>query len=91
MTEMGLRTYKSLVKSGEIVDTDLLVAQEEGMEGGLQEGVLDLPSKQEEEVVSPHPPERCKFWPQCKNGDQCPFHHPTVPCKCVFVTPSVQH
>lgn len=82
MTETGLRTYKSLVKSGEIVDADLLVAQEEG---GLQEGVLELTSKQEEEVVSSHPPERCKFWPQCKNGDRCSFHHPTIPCKCVCV------
>ena len=86
MTETGLRTYKSLVKSGEIVDADLLVAQEEG---GLQEGVLELPSKQEEEVVSSHPPERCKFWPQCKNGDRCSFHHPTIPCKCVCASSRV--
>ena len=82
MTETGLRTYKSLVKSGEIVDADLLVAQEED---DLQEGVLELPQRQEEEVVSPHPLERCKFWPQCKNGDRCSFHHPTTPCKCVLV------
>ena len=27
--------------------------------------------------------ERCKFWPNCKNGDSCPFHHPTVPCRYV--------
>ena len=26
-------------------------------------------------------PERCRFWPNCKNGDSCPYHHPTVPCK----------
>ena len=94
MTETGLRTYKSLVKSGEIVDADLLVAQEED---DLQEGVLELPQRQEEEVVSPHPLERCKFWPQCKNGDRCPFHHPTIPCnmfpkcrfgaKCLFIHP----
>ena len=42
-------------------------------------------------------PERCRFWPNCKNGDTCPFHHPTVPCKlfpnckygkkCLFVHP----
>ncbi|XP_003386363.2 PREDICTED: zinc finger CCCH domain-containing protein 14-like [Amphimedon queenslandica] len=41
--------------------------------------------------------ERCRFWPNCKNGDSCPFHHPTVPCrmfpnckfgqKCCFVHP----
>ena len=27
--------------------------------------------------------ERCKLWPNCKNGDSCPFHHPTVPCRYV--------
>lgn len=26
--------------------------------------------------------ERCKYWPACKNSDNCSYHHPTVPCKC---------
>lgn len=26
--------------------------------------------------------ERCKYWPACKNSDQCAYHHPTTPCKC---------
>lgn len=26
-------------------------------------------------------PEKCKFWMNCRNGDQCPYHHPKVPCK----------
>lgn len=25
--------------------------------------------------------ERCKYWPACKNGDECVYHHPTLPCK----------
>lgn len=25
--------------------------------------------------------EKCKFWPDCKNGDDCPFYHPTVMCR----------
>ena len=25
--------------------------------------------------------EKCKFWPECKNGDSCPFYHPTVACR----------
>ena len=25
--------------------------------------------------------DRCKFWPECKNGDSCPFYHPTVTCR----------
>jgi hypothetical protein len=25
--------------------------------------------------------ERCRFWPVCKSGDACLFHHPIVTCK----------
>lgn len=25
--------------------------------------------------------ERCKFWPVCKSGDACLYHHPTTQCK----------
>lgn len=25
--------------------------------------------------------ERCKFWPVCKSGDECLYHHPTTQCK----------
>ena len=28
--------------------------------------------------------ERCRFWPNCKNGDTCPYLHPTVPCRWVW-------
>lgn len=31
---------------------------------------------------------RCTFWPKCKSGDSCNYHHPSVPCrnfrKCSF-------
>lgn len=27
--------------------------------------------------------ERCKFWPVCKSGDECLYHHPTTQCKLV--------
>ena len=34
---------------------------------------------------TPKPPEpvteRCKFWPNCKLGEKCDFHHPSLPCK----------
>ncbi|XP_041951720.1 zinc finger CCCH domain-containing protein 14 isoform X1 [Alosa sapidissima] len=42
--------------------------------------------------------ERCKFWPVCKSGDDCVYHHPTTQCKtfpnckfgdkCLFVHPN---
>lgn len=24
--------------------------------------------------------ERCRYWPACKAGDSCQYHHPTLPC-----------
>ncbi|XP_071526005.1 uncharacterized protein Nab2 isoform X1 [Panulirus ornatus] len=42
--------------------------------------------------------ERCKYWPLCKAGEACPYHHPTVTCKsfpackygdkCLFIHPN---
>ncbi|XP_077598386.1 zinc finger CCCH domain-containing protein 14 isoform X2 [Stigmatopora nigra] len=45
--------------------------------------------------------ERCKFWPACKSGDECPYHHPTRTCKtfplckfgdkCLFIHPNCKY
>ncbi|KAK7906884.1 hypothetical protein WMY93_015496 [Mugilogobius chulae] len=45
--------------------------------------------------------ERCKFWPACKSGDDCPYHHPTTQCKtfpsckfgdkCLFIHPNCKY
>uniref|UniRef100_UPI0037E96F34 zinc finger CCCH domain-containing protein 14 n=1 Tax=Semicossyphus pulcher TaxID=241346 RepID=UPI0037E96F34 len=45
--------------------------------------------------------ERCKFWPVCKSGDECVYHHPTAQCKtfpsckfgekCLFVHPNCKY
>ncbi|KAF7669123.1 hypothetical protein LDENG_00240980 [Lucifuga dentata] len=45
--------------------------------------------------------ERCKFWPVCKSGDVCMYHHPTTQCKtfpsckfgdkCLFVHPNCKY
>lgn len=45
--------------------------------------------------------ERCRFWPVCKIGDECPYHHPTTQCKtfpsckfgdkCLFVHPNCKY
>ncbi|XP_042208711.1 zinc finger CCCH domain-containing protein 14-like isoform X2 [Homarus americanus] len=32
-------------------------------------------------VMSGSNKERCRFWPLCKAGESCPYHHPTVQCK----------
>ncbi|XP_034383923.1 zinc finger CCCH domain-containing protein 14 isoform X2 [Cyclopterus lumpus] len=45
--------------------------------------------------------ERCRFWPVCKSGDECMYHHPTTQCKtfptckfgdkCLFVHPNCKY
>lgn len=45
--------------------------------------------------------ERCKYWPACKNGDACVYHHPTTLCKtfpkckfadkCLFIHPNCKY
>ncbi|XP_065797769.1 zinc finger CCCH domain-containing protein 14 isoform X4 [Muntiacus reevesi] len=45
--------------------------------------------------------ERCKYWPACRNGDACAYHHPASPCKafpnckfaekCLFVHPNCKY
>lgn len=45
--------------------------------------------------------ERCRFWPACKSGDQCLYHHPTTPCrtfptcvfgeKCLYIHPNCKY
>lgn len=55
----------------------------------------DVPSKRQKVM------ERCKFWPACKSGDECPYHHPTTQCntfpnckfgdKCLFIHPNCKY
>ncbi|XP_078262866.1 zinc finger CCCH domain-containing protein 14 isoform X2 [Rhinoraja longicauda] len=45
--------------------------------------------------------ERCKYWPACKNGDDCMYHHPVASCKtfpkckfgdkCLFIHPNCKY
>ncbi|XP_076034592.1 nuclear polyadenosine RNA-binding 2 isoform X2 [Oratosquilla oratoria] len=45
--------------------------------------------------------ERCRFWPACRDGDACPFQHPTTPCKafpnclfgerCLYIHPNCRY
>ncbi|XP_054490610.2 zinc finger CCCH domain-containing protein 14 isoform X4 [Agelaius phoeniceus] len=57
----------------------------------------DLSMLQRQEKVL----DRCKYWPACKNGDECVYHHPTLPCKvfpnckfadkCLFIHPNCKY
>lgn len=45
--------------------------------------------------------ERCKYWPGCRQGARCSYHHPNVPCKtfpnctfgdsCLFIHPNCKY
>ncbi|XP_053497266.1 zinc finger CCCH domain-containing protein 14 isoform X2 [Ictalurus furcatus] len=45
--------------------------------------------------------ERCRFWPACKSGDECVYHHPKTQCrtfpscvygeKCLFIHPNCKY
>uniref|UniRef100_A0A1A7Y7G6 Zinc finger CCCH domain-containing protein 14 n=2 Tax=Iconisemion striatum TaxID=60296 RepID=A0A1A7Y7G6_9TELE len=64
---------------------------------------LDVDEAEEDAVLVKKPKvmERCKFWPVCKSGDECPYHHPTTQCKtfpnckfgdkCLFVHPNCKY
>ncbi|CAG9826711.1 unnamed protein product [Diabrotica balteata] len=61
---------------------------------------IDVPDS----LLTVHPPasvktqERCKYWPNCRQGDKCEFVHPSAACeafpnckygeKCMFLHPS---
>ncbi|KAM9381364.1 zinc finger CCCH domain-containing protein 14 [Phaethornis superciliosus] len=71
----------------------IVTRQLEGCDVDMEE--LNLLQKQEKVL------ERCKYWPACKNGDECVYHHPTLPCKvfpncrfadkCLFIHPNCKY
>ncbi|TMS12065.1 Zinc finger CCCH domain-containing protein 14 [Larimichthys crocea] len=68
-----------------------------------EDDVMDMEVVEEEEVPVKKQKvlERCKFWPVCKSGDECSYHHPTTQCKtfpsckfgdkCLFVHPNCKY
>ncbi|XP_075470702.1 zinc finger CCCH domain-containing protein 14 isoform X3 [Ascaphus truei] len=85
-------TYTSLTRAGQNYPMQLLSEPLCSMDVDM-ERVL-VPAKRKV-------PERCKFWPACKNADGCVFHHPTAPCKsfpkcrfadkCFFIHPNCKY
>ncbi|KAF6352813.1 zinc finger CCCH-type containing 14 [Rhinolophus ferrumequinum] len=63
----------------------------------IQAEMSDLSGAQKPEKLL----ERCKYWPACKNGDECAYHHPVSPCKafpnckfaekCLFIHPNCKY
>ncbi|XP_068198185.1 zinc finger CCCH domain-containing protein 14 isoform X2 [Antennarius striatus] len=75
------------------------------LQGGVAspEDVMDITMMDDDEVPVKKQKvmERCKFWPVCKSGDDCLYHHPTAQCKtfpsckfgdkCLFVHPNCKY
>ncbi|XP_074542043.1 zinc finger CCCH domain-containing protein 14 [Halichoeres trimaculatus] len=69
-------------------------AEDDEMDVEMEEDYA-VPSKKKKVL------ERCKFWPVCKSGDECLYHHPTAQCKtfpsckfgdkCLFVHPNCKY
>lgn len=69
----------------------------------VEDDVMDYSDMDSENVPTKRPKtmERCKFWPACKSGDECPYHHPTTQCntfpnckfgdKCLFIHPNCKY
>lgn len=80
----------------------------QGVVTSSEDDLLDVEMAAEEEDEEEDVPmkkqkvlERCKFWPVCKSGDECLYHHPTTQCKtfpnckfgdkCLFVHPNCKY
>ncbi|KAM4713691.1 zinc finger CCCH domain-containing protein 14 isoform 2-T2 [Anableps anableps] len=73
----------------------VVASSEDGRMDVEMEGDNDIPVKKQKVM------ERCKFWPVCKSGDECMYHHPTAQCKtfpnckfgdkCLFVHPNCKY
>ncbi|XP_064394798.1 zinc finger CCCH domain-containing protein 14-like [Halichondria panicea] len=53
----------------------------DGTDDPYQDDDLEDKGTQNEQDAHGNVRERCRFWPNCKNGDSCSYIHPTVPCK----------
>ncbi|XP_020856032.1 zinc finger CCCH domain-containing protein 14 isoform X1 [Phascolarctos cinereus] len=84
----GLRPQQSQLMSRQLDDPD-------GSLSNVEMSELSITQKPEKL------PERCKYWPACKNGDECAYHHPTSSCKafpnckfaekCLFIHPNCKY
>ncbi|XP_070705117.1 zinc finger CCCH domain-containing protein 14 isoform X2 [Pempheris klunzingeri] len=76
------------------------------LQGGVpssDDDVMDVDMTEEDAIPlkKQRTMERCKFWPVCKSGDECLYHHPTTQCKtfpsckfgdkCLFVHPNCKY
>ncbi|XP_054875991.1 zinc finger CCCH domain-containing protein 14 isoform X3 [Poeciliopsis prolifica] len=75
----------------------------QGVVTSSEDGRMDVDMAEEDDAPMKKQKlmERCKFWPVCKSGDECMYHHPTAQCKtfpnckfgdkCLFVHPNCKY
>lgn len=56
-------------------DDELSPAKVAGSKGIFQKSIRDT-----EQVHIPSSLDRCRYWPNCRNGKECPYIHPSEPC-----------
>jgi hypothetical protein len=66
-----------------IVTEDEILLDEEMDDEFIETEDIGVEEEGEDSMNSGKLSERCRYWPACKNGDQCEFQHPTTPCKSV--------
>ncbi|XP_067338895.1 zinc finger CCCH domain-containing protein 14 isoform X2 [Channa argus] len=73
----------------------------QGLVTSSEDDVMDVEMEDAASLKKQKVMERCKFWPVCKSGDACLYHHPTTQCKtfpnckygekCLFVHPNCKY
>ncbi|CAG2121096.1 unnamed protein product, partial [Medioppia subpectinata] len=79
------------------IDDHLLLNEEMDTEFAENDEMVDN-DLENDDLSANKSNERCRFWPNCKNGNHCEFQHPTTPCKtfpncrfgdkCLYVHPN---
>ncbi|KAF4091969.1 hypothetical protein AMELA_G00015690 [Ameiurus melas] len=85
------------MKPVQISMTSDLLSDDEGMMMEGEEQMEEETAKVKRQKVL----ERCRFWPACKSGDECVYHHPKTQCrtfpscvygeKCLFIHPNCKY
>ncbi|XP_059483993.1 zinc finger CCCH domain-containing protein 14 isoform X2 [Neocloeon triangulifer] len=84
----------------EIIDEAQLVGDATAPSKPKRKRIVFTPEPEEPMVTEPvkKSTERCKFWPACRQGDGCQFHHPSTTCtnfpncnfgdRCLYIHPN---
>ncbi|KAF5405606.1 Zinc finger CCCH domain-containing protein 14 [Paragonimus heterotremus] len=69
-----------VVRLDDAEDDDDVVQVDNAKRMSASSNVTAVSNGSDDQVNIPSSLERCKFWPNCRNGDKCQYIHPTEPC-----------